>query len=572
MQPEPAATPAAPQSPSCPRLDRTTIARQVVDLEEARRERGVTFRAFAAENDTAKSTLQDRLRAAQDDGLPAGWQPFFASDLGMSFTLRLLVCVLVFFVLRGGCSAELAAEFFAAMYLRRYVASSPTALRRVFAQILAHTRAWGDGQFERLAKTMPLRDILLALDENFHWEWMLLVIQDVGTGFVFAEHPSATRDGETWETTVRQSLKGYKVCLCGITRDGAKGLQVCAEQLGVPAGRDIFHLQNPVCKATARPMAQRVERARKAAQERRDDLAHLRDERARAEATPRGPGRPPNWNAREAQAVAAVETADRHVATMQSEREAMQASIRALGDAHHPVDLKTGERVSAEEARERLQEAAETLCEKAVQASLGTRVIQALNGVFARLDDLAGIVAWWHQELHRRLAALSLSAQEIDWVETVWMPALYVQHRIARARDAVERAALRKLRDALHAKVLASGSPWYTWDEARRQGVQEVVQSWVRLFPRSTSGLEGHNGQDSLCQHQRHRLSEDHRKARLVVRNYVITRPDGTTAAERLFGKKPGDLIDYLCDHIKLPGRGRLGNPRPPPPLQALTG
>jgi hypothetical protein len=36
----------------------------------------------------------------------------------------------------------------------------------------------------------------------------------------------------------------------------------------------------------------------------------------------------------------------------------MRASVRALGDAYHPVDVRTGERVSAEEVRERLQEAA----------------------------------------------------------------------------------------------------------------------------------------------------------------------------------------------------------------------
>jgi hypothetical protein len=86
---EGAAPLAAPQSPSCPRLDRTAQTCQLRDLEVARRARGVSLRTFAAETDTPRSTLQGRLHAVQDDGLPAGWQPFFESDVGPGFVLRL---------------------------------------------------------------------------------------------------------------------------------------------------------------------------------------------------------------------------------------------------------------------------------------------------------------------------------------------------------------------------------------------------------------------------------------------------------------------------------------------------
>jgi len=96
------------------------------------------------------------------------------------------------------------------------------------------------------------------------------------------------------------------------------------------------------------------------------------------------------------------------------------------------------------------------------------------------------------------------------------------------------------------------------WAEDRRRVVLEHSETWVRLFPRSTSGLEGYNGQDSLCRHQRHSLSEPFRCARRVIRNYVVRRDDGTTAAERLFGRKPGDLIEYLVGQVQLPGRGRV--------------
>lgn len=541
-------------------------------MERVRTGRGDSIRTFATQHEVPRATLQARIYAANDDGLPDGYKPFFESEIGLRFVLKLMVSVLVFFVLRGGCSVELAALFFEALGLRRFVASSPSTLRRLFTQILDHTNAWGKQQFERLAPDMPKRDVVLALDENFHWSKMLLVMMDIGSGFLFGELSSDTRDGETWEKAVRQSLVGYNVTLCAVTRDGGSWLGVCAERLNVCAGQDIFHLQYGVCKTSGRPMALRVKRAIEALQESQQDLAKLRATRAREEAAPRGPGHPVDWQGREARALSAVTAAQQHAALMQTEREAMAASIRALGDAHHPVSLTTGKVVDAATARETYQDAAEDLTEKAARANLGTRTIKALNGVFSRLDELAAVVAWWHEGLRKRLASLSLSEVELRWVETAMMPALYVHHRIGLARDAVERASLEGLWKRLHSELVSVGSPWWGWAPARQNAVQAVVSSWVTLFPRSTSALEGHNGQDSLVHHQRHQLSDGFRKARIVVRNYVITRADGTTAAQRLFGKEPDDLIEYLCERIKLPQRGRRREPKLKPPLLALTG
>jgi len=250
----------------------------------------------------------------------------------------------------------------------------------------------------------------------------------------------------------------------------------------------------------------------------------------------------------------------------------MQASIRALGDAHHPVDLVTGEAVSAEQTRARIEHVVTEMQAQVERAGLGQRAAKALRAVIARQGDLAAIVAWWYQEVRRRLLSLSLPEGDVAWIIAVLVPALYVHRRIELGRNENERTTLKALWARLRAKAMACTSPWSTWSANQRQCVCDVVQSCVRMFPRSTSMLEGHNGQDSLCQHQHHQLSEDFRKARIVVRNYVVQRADGTTAAERLFGGKPDDLIEHLCGRIKLPGRGRIRDGRPKPPALALTG
>jgi len=268
VQPDPAATSPAPQSLSraCP--SRVARACLLTDLEQHRR-LGGSVRAFAARAEVPRSPLQDSLRAAQDDGLPAAWSHFFESDDGVLFARRLLVVLLVLLVLRGGCSVERIAECFEAMHLRRYLAASPTSLRRTLDRVLQHVNAWGQQQFERLAPDMPRRDVLLAVDENFHWDKILLGSIDVVTGFVFGERMSDARDGRTWTAAVRESLAGHNVCLRAITRDGARAFDTCAQALGVPAGPDLFHLQHAVCKTTALPMASRARRAADAAAKRR---------------------------------------------------------------------------------------------------------------------------------------------------------------------------------------------------------------------------------------------------------------------------------------------------------------
>jgi hypothetical protein len=71
------------------------------------------------------------------------------------------------------------------------------------------------------------------------------------------------------------------------------------------------------------------------------------------------------------------------------------------------------------------------------------------------------------------------------------------------------------------------------------------------------------NGQLSLHHHDRHRLSVRKLAALTAVRNFHIRRPDGTTAAERFFGRAL-PLVEHLIARTPLPPRPRRR--RPPTP------
>ncbi len=214
----------------------------------------------------------------------------------------------------------------------------------------------------------------------------------------------------------------------------------------------------------------------------------------------------------------------------------MRGSIRALGDQYHPVDLKTGASQSAEQVRERLEEVAQNLCEQAARADLGSKAIKALKGVYRRIEELETTVRWWHQEVERRLVALALTLPERAWVAAVLVPAMYIRRRVALGRDKEDRGRLQTLSANLWQRV-QQGRPWQTWCRERRLQVLRVAEELVLHFPRSTSGVEGRNGQDSLCLHQHHQISEVFRQARAssttTSSNEPTAPPPASASSER---------------------------------------
>ncbi len=82
------------------------------------------------------------------------------------------------------------------------------------------------------------------------------------------------------------------------------------------------------------------------------------------------------------------------------------------------------------------------------------------------------------------------------------------------------------------------------------------------LFQRSSSCVEGRNGQLALQHHSRHPSSDRKLVALTAVHNYFTQRPVGTTAAERFFGRRPDKLFDRIVEQVPLPGRPARKRPR----------
>jgi hypothetical protein len=143
------------------------------------------------------------------------------------------------------------------------------------------------------------------------------------------------------------------------------------------------------------------------------------------------------------------------------------------------------------------------------------------------------------------------------WLREQLLPGLYLERLAAQASTAAARQRLRDLAAEVLARARSPDGVWGTLSEPERQLVETQARRCADLFQRSSSCVEGHNGQLSLRHHALHRLTARKLGALRVLHNFLVQRPDGTTAAERFFGARPRPLFRWLLSHLPLPARPR---------------
>jgi hypothetical protein len=255
---------------------------------------------------------------------------------------------------------------------------------------------------------------------------------------------------------------------------------------------------------------------------------------------------------------------------VQAHQAEAKAVRRELSAAYHPYDLTTGEI-------------------QAPDASIPQQVAGRLARCWQRLEALAEAAALperCHQRLRKtQRVGQSLVATVCFYFATVSLPqaletalyaqlipALYLERVAERSTDRGQRQALRERVSALLAPLQASAGPLAGLSPEDRRLLEQVATDCAQIFQRSSSCVEGRNGQLSLHHHSRHRLSDRKLAALTTVHNYLIQRPDGTTAAERFFGQRPARLFEAVLSRVRLPGRPARKRPPPkkPPHLRLV--
>jgi hypothetical protein len=412
---------------------------------------------------------------------------------------------------------------------------------------------------------MTPRQIRVCEEETVPPETCWVRLEPV-SGVILLEQDAKNRSADTWTEALRAAIAGLTVEVIPGTRDQATAVRRPIEQdCQAHPSPDLFHGPHEVAKATSRHWARQVKPAdaRVAAAE-----APLNAERTAAQTyhdqRPHPPGRPPAFGPRMQTALTEWATAQVEHEQAQARPIAARAMIRERGDGYHPYELQQGHVPSVEGVAARFEAVWTRLQRLAEAADLPARARERLAQAQRLTTQLLATLTCFFATLHSTIERLNRPPALEQAVIVPRIPALSRARVAERRSDADSRHRLRTLSAHGLEPLRQPDHPLQRLSSEERPCIEPVAQDGADLVQRSSSAVEGRNGPLARSHHGHPRLSTRKLAALTAVHNYYVRRPDGTTAAERFFGRTHASLFEPLTEQVPLPPPPRRR--RPPPP------
>src|SRR5712691_6281787 len=365
---------------------------------------------------------------------------------------------------------------------------------------------------------------------------MMLVFQDVPTGYLVLEDVADDRTFATWKALVDARLKALGTAVLYLVSDRAKALIQLAEQglecLSMP---DFFHGMHDLVKSYALAIGQRV---RHAQQERTQAKEALARRQGLPHAAPDAP-----------EATALVEAKQAEGTRWEEAHHTSRGPLETLSLTRHPFRISHSAPQTSAQVESQLRAAVEAIEALAQRHQVPARH-DAMPKVRKQLPALAALVDYWWQGVQQDLEPFLLSPLWRRWVHECLLPLVYWEYHAAHTRCARRKAKLRQTLEAVQATLHTHA---ITTQLAPR--VLEAWKAWAtqrtKALQRTSSAVEGRNG--SLSQmHQNHRgLPRRRYKVWTIVHNFDCRAADGTTPASRFFRQTFPDCFETVLSHIE---------------------
>ena len=163
--------------------------------------------------------------------------------------------------------------------------------------------------------------------------------------------------------------------------------------------------------------------------------------------------------------------------------------------------------------------------------------------------DLAAVVDLWWEWVEQSLSAQNADLSTGDWVKQHLLPAHYWHQQSVRTKTPTLKAAYQIAAQQAQAALMRHPITTALSCEQFTQW-QAWATSMVTKFQRTSSPVEGRNGYLSQIHHNRRGLSTRRLRVMTPIHNFHLQRSDGSTAAERLFGKPAPDLFEWLVQQM----------------------
>ena len=390
--------------------------------------------------------------------------------------------------------------------LDRFIAPSYGSQQKVASQVEQLIGRFGQEEDKRLGQQMPRKNISLCEDETFHPQICLVAIEPVSNFLILEAYAQVS-----------------KATSLALNRQDEK-----AEEEYEAA--TLKHQENQA--------------KRKAFEERWPcSVGELKIEKELLDAAPE--------LEKEFQ-----EAKERFEETSNRKQRARDARCGIAYD-FHPFDLSTGVPMESSEVQNRLEGHFRTLHAIVDEAKLSQRAENRIAKAERVLPSMIATIAFFWATLKLFLERLECSEElALIWKNEI-VASYYIAGVASRCQKADESKRLMDLSKSIIARARSPDRPFGKLPESTRMAMEKQAQRAADVFQRSSSCVEGRNGQLSLRHHGLRELTASKLRALRTIHNYVIRRPDGTTAAERFFENQPRDLFGWLLEKLPMPARPR---------------
>ena len=479
---------------------------------------------------------------------------FFQSGPGLAFLHRLVIAFHLICVEVGACGIRLVCLFLHLTGLNRFVAASYGAQQQVNCQVEHAIVDYRQSETARLARDMPPKDLTVTQDETFTGG-LCLITMDPESNFILLEQLAQARDQTIWDDLMAPARAQLNCRVIQSTSDEAPGLLAyVAHYLEAHHSPDLFHVQHELVKAVSGPMATKERAAHKAVTEAREQLARVQTHRHSAGDEPekRGPGRPSKTPVSLEQAEQTLEAASREHERLAQQREQVAQSIRGIGHDYHFVDLERGVRRNGPLIASDIQAHIEQVRTIAQNEGLSQSCLERIEKAERVVPKMQATIAFVSGYVAQQVAQLDLMPPVSFVMHAKLIPSYYLD-RVAQTRTVSDGEPLRQLAERLRAPLIAPGGVLSTLSQEAQDQLHDEAKRLAAVFQRSSSNVEGRNGYLSLRNHQLRGLELPRkRECFTAIHNFFLTRPDGTTAAERFFGQKPRSMFAAILASVEL--------------------
>jgi hypothetical protein len=423
---------------------------------------------------------------------------FWETEAGSAW-LRLLVFAAIYqFGLECGVGAGKLSLFFKMIRIHDHVGVSESALRNQIQQmelLLPQFQA----ACEQQANTQK-RKAVVAMDETFFGDFLILVLMDLSSGYLLLEDISDDRCYETWYAKTSPRLEALGIEVSHAISDRAKALiKLAITGFECDSGADLFHAQQDLSRWLGPKLARQAATA-----EKQLIVAQATEEKAPETATEA------EQHDLKEQSLKARKDYDQAKQVQATYHE----NLQGISDAIHPFSL-----------------------------------FDNMKKFRNPIKPLAVSVSFWWLWVSETLQGLAVDKDLEDWLTTTLLPVVYWHQHLHLTQNSQARERYRKAwtqaSHALQAHPFTAALPdseiqrWLTWAE------------WmVRQFHRSSSAVEGRNGCLAQLYHNGRGLTPQRLRALTVIHNYGLKHEDGSTAASRIFGTEFPELFSWVLGQM----------------------